>query len=211
MTMEDLYKLLLSVILGGIVGLEREYHEKPAGFRTNLLICMGSTLFTMISLYVGHAFNQDPGRIAAQIISGVGFLGAGAILREGIKVTGLTTAATIWLMSAVGMAIGYGYYSISIGAAGITLLVQIFFTKFEHMLIQIHKRETLRIKCEADFEVVERVYSQIEANGLKILRRKLNKTEGRFLMEVLVVGARNSFGETMQNLLVLEGVSDIEN
>ncbi len=103
-------KLLLACALGGVIGLEREFHHKPAGLRTNMFICLGSALFTILSAHVAAIAGTDPGRIAAQIISGIGFIGAGAILRERGSVVGLTTAATIFVVASIGMAVGMGLY-----------------------------------------------------------------------------------------------------
>ncbi len=118
---EDVIKLLLAVLVGGLVGAEREFRDKAAGFRTIILICVGAALFTMFSLKLGG--DMDPVRIAANIVSGVGFLGAGAIMRAGGRVLGITTASTIWLAAALGMGIGGGYYLLSGAAAGIILIV----------------------------------------------------------------------------------------
>src|SRR6266498_5180258 len=106
-------KLVLAAILGGIIGVEREIRDKPAGLRTNILICVGSTLFMSISTKVAQMLGGDPTRIAAQIISGIGFLGAGAVLHSHGFVLGLTTAATIWVVAGIGMALGSGFYSIA--------------------------------------------------------------------------------------------------
>jgi len=114
---ENILKLIVSLVAGAIVGAEREYKSKNAGFRTIILITVGSTLFTIISFSMAGSF--DPTRIASNIITGVGFLGAGAIFREGLNVKGLTTAATIWIASAIGMAIGAGQYEF----AGVVLLI----------------------------------------------------------------------------------------
>src|SRR4051812_13048584 len=99
---DEVFKLLLSVFLGGAIGLEREISDKAAGLRTNILICLGACLFMMISRGFTGIPVSDPTRIAAQIVSGIGFLGAGAIMREGDRVTGLTTSATIWVVAAIG-------------------------------------------------------------------------------------------------------------
>ncbi|MFQ5702716.1 MAG: MgtC/SapB family protein [Gemmatimonadales bacterium] len=114
-----LWALLLAVILGGAIGLEREIRGKAAGLRTNILICVGATLFTQLSMYLAGT-SGDPSRIAAQIVTGVGFIGAGTILRDRGALTGLTSAATIWLVAAIGIAIGAGWI---LEAAGVTLLV----------------------------------------------------------------------------------------
>ncbi len=111
-------RLLLAAAFGGAIGFEREHAEKPAGLRTLMLVTIGSTLFTMISVY-GFGITADPARVAAQIVTGIGFLGAGTILTSGLNVRGLTTAASIWFTAAVGMALGVGMY---IGAAVATIL-----------------------------------------------------------------------------------------
>ncbi|KAA9346788.1 MgtC/SapB family protein [Larkinella humicola] len=118
---EDILKLLLAMVLGGLIGAEREYRSKSAGLRTTILICVGSALFTIVS----RRFSDDD-RIAANIVNGIGFLGAGIIFRQETSVKGLTTAATIWAVAAIGMAVGGGFYDLAVGGfiiIGATLLV----------------------------------------------------------------------------------------
>jgi putative Mg2+ transporter-C (MgtC) family protein len=112
-------RLLVALILGGVIGLEREYHRHPAGLRTLAMFSVGSCIFTLLGTSFG-SHNTDPTRIAAQVASGVGFLGAGAILRQGTNVHGLTTAASIWVAAAIGVAVGFGLYLLP---AACTLLV----------------------------------------------------------------------------------------
>jgi putative Mg2+ transporter-C (MgtC) family protein len=127
---EALLRLALAAALGAAIGVERELREREAGLRTHLLVSLGSALFTIVSAYGFHAFltsgqsvvRADPTRIAAQIVTGIGFLGAGAIIRQGLSVRGLTTAATLWVVAAVGLAAGAGYYS----AAAITTALVLF-------------------------------------------------------------------------------------
>ena len=107
-------KVILSAILGGAIGLEREFRDKPAGLRTNMLICIGTTLFMIVSTTAAKVLGGDPMRIAAQIVSGIGFLGAGAVLHSHGFVVGLTTAATIWVVAGIGMAVGSGFYGIAV-------------------------------------------------------------------------------------------------
>ena len=120
---EMLLRLLLAAALGAVIGYQRERAGKPAGLRTHVLICVGAALFTVASLY-GFGAGADPARVAAGIVAGIGFLGAGAIMRtgEGI-VAGLTTAATIWVVAAIGLAVGAGLYLASAVATALTLVV----------------------------------------------------------------------------------------
>jgi len=124
-------KLVLAAILGGIIGIEREIRDKPAGLRTNILICVGSTLFMSISTKVAEMLGGDPTRIAAQIITGIGFLGAGAVLHSHGFVLGLTTAATIWVVAGVGMALGSGMYTVAVFTTGMSLLTLYFLSFIE--------------------------------------------------------------------------------
>jgi putative Mg2+ transporter-C (MgtC) family protein len=129
-TAEALLRLLVAAGLGGAIGLERELRDHEAGFRTHLLVSLGACVFTLVSAYAwtDWTFSQssgvvfDPTRIAAQIVTGVGFLGAGAIIVRGISVRGLTTAATLWAVAAIGMAAGTGYYAVGVGAALLVLI-----------------------------------------------------------------------------------------
>ncbi len=125
------FKLLLAAVLGGIIGLEREFRDKPAGLRTNILICVGSTLFMSISTRVAQILGGDPTRIAAQIISGIGFLGAGAVLHSHGFVRGLTTAATIWVVAGVGMALGSSMYGVAVFATAMSVVTLYFLSMIE--------------------------------------------------------------------------------
>jgi len=126
----NLARLSLAAALGGAIGFERELRDREAGLRTHLLVCLGSALFTIVSAYGFRDFltggdqviRADPTRIAAQIVTGIGFLGAGAIIRQGFSVRGLTTAATLWVAAAIGIAAGAGYYSGAVLGTVITLL-----------------------------------------------------------------------------------------
>jgi putative Mg2+ transporter-C (MgtC) family protein len=125
-------RLTLAAGLGGAIGLEREYRRKPAGLRTNMLIALGSALFSVMSVQLGSGAGS-PDRIAAQVVTGIGFLGAGAILRSGENIHGLTTAATIWVNAAIGMAAGLGAYAVASVGAAITLVVLAFLPVMERL------------------------------------------------------------------------------
>ena len=129
-------KLLLACILGGLIGYEREARHKSAGLRTNILVCLGSCLVMMISVDIGDGSGVDSARIAAQVVSGIGFLGAGAIRKEGLSVTGLTTAACLWVVAGVGLAVGLGFYPGAVMTTGFVALVLRVFGRFDSWLVK---------------------------------------------------------------------------
>lgn len=129
---ESIIKLLVAVLVGGLIGLERESVRRPAGFRTHILVCVASALIMDMNLLVANEFvNADPMRLGAQVISGMGFLGAGTILKEGATVSGLTTAAGLWAVACLGLVIGAGYYLLALFAALLMLLTLKTFSQLE--------------------------------------------------------------------------------
>ena len=131
-------RLGLAAVLGGLIGLERDVHGRAAGLRTHLLVSLGSAVFMVLSIFVaatahGPTFTADPGRIAAQVIAGIGFLGAGVIIKEGATVRGLTTSACLWLVASVGMTAGAGYPLVSVITAAFALVGLIVLKSFERL------------------------------------------------------------------------------
>ncbi len=118
---EVVLRLLLAVALGGVVGVERESVDKPAGFRTHILVCVGAALFALVSRDGFFGTGADPARVASNIVVGIGFLGAGTIWRTGVGVQGLTTAASLWSVAAIGTASGIGYYHGAVGATAVVI------------------------------------------------------------------------------------------
>jgi putative Mg2+ transporter-C (MgtC) family protein len=163
---DDILKLLLAVLIGGVIGAEREFRDKSAGFRTLIFICVGACLFTIGSIEMGGP--GDPVRIAAQIVSGIGFLGAGAILRDGLKITGLTTAATIWLVAALGMAVGGGLYALA-GAVTVTVLIVLWiFPRLEGIIDASRETHVYEITCarrEGKIEELERLFRECDLHA----------------------------------------------
>jgi putative Mg2+ transporter-C (MgtC) family protein len=153
---DALLRLTFACGLGAAIGFEREIRDREAGIRTHLLVSLGSALFTIVSAYGFHAFlasgdnvvRADPSRIAAQIVTGIGFLGAGAIIREGLSVRGLTTAATLWVVAAIGMACGAGYYWPAAATTVLTLLALWPLRLLAYRLIEHIKPEENRITVE---------------------------------------------------------------
>lgn len=128
-------KILMACLLGGMVGLERESINRPAGLRTHILVCVGSTLVMCVNAILvttySHTVNLDPGRFGAAVLSGIGFLGAGTIMREGNSVSGLTTAASLWTVACIGIAVGAGYLAVSVFTTLLVLIVLLGFAYFE--------------------------------------------------------------------------------
>jgi len=141
---EDIIKLLIAAGLGALIGIEREYHSKSAGLRTMILISVGSTLFTIISSKLGN----DAGRIAANIVTGIGFIGGGIIFRENNRIVGITTAATAWATAALGMCVGIGFYEIATVSSGIVLFVLYALVPVQDLIKRNNQTRTYRIVCE---------------------------------------------------------------
>ena len=140
---ELIQRLLTAAVLGGVLGFERELRQKSAGLRTNILIAIGSALFTLMSYEIaGDAPGADPSRVAAQIVTGIGFLGAGAIMRTNGGVQGLTTAATVWVNAAVGVAAGGGEYHLAYIATAITVAVLFVLEPVETLIDRRFRKET---------------------------------------------------------------------
>lgn len=143
-------RLLLACILGGLIGFERESMNRPAGFRTHILVCLGSALVMLTSQYIFEQYkgvtNIDPARLGAQVISGIGFLGAGTIIRDGASVKGLTTAASLWAVSCVGIAVGIGFYEGAIVAALVIYITLIMLKRIERNFAKKRQLSIIYIK-----------------------------------------------------------------
>jgi putative Mg2+ transporter-C (MgtC) family protein len=192
-------RLLLAVGLGALIGAEREVSDKPAGLRTNILICLGAALFTLVSVQLGGP-RGDPARIAAQIVSGIGFLGAGAIMRAQGRVLGMTTAASIWMVAAVGMAAGAGRWQLACGGALLALLVLRLFDGFEHLLDRTGVSRTYRIRVANAAHLAE-IRAILRASGMRVLHEKrLRELEGP-LGIWLIIGRRPQQDALVDQLL----------
>ena len=167
------FKLLLSFIIGSAIGLERRRKGQVAGMRTFSLICMGATLAMLISIYIPQEYlglkNGDPGRIAAQVISGIGFLGAGAIIQMKGSVKGLTTAAGIWMTAAIGLAIGSGMYAISLVAALLVLFALKTAEKLELNLFRTGESKIIRLKTEGIVTDLTPYRDDLKAHNIHIV------------------------------------------
>ncbi|MBA3672935.1 MAG: MgtC/SapB family protein [Gemmatimonadaceae bacterium] len=191
-----LVKLLLAVLLGGIIGFEREVAGKPAGLRTNILICVGAALLMDVSIRIGTVDGGprigDPARIAAQIVSGVGFLGAGTIMQSQGMVTGLTSAATIWVVAAIGMTVGAGFYVEGISAGLLVTFVLAGLGGLEHWVRRARRvaSATIRTRVATPREDVATV---LRAHGIAIQNERMFDHPEDRTFEVKLVGPARQF------------------
>lgn len=179
-------RVLLSLLLGGLIGIEREWSNHAAGFRTHILVCLGSTTIMLLSIYgfgdFANEFNvrMDPARLAAQVISGIGFLGAGAIMRTGATVSGLTTAASIWVVAAIGLCVGAGFYYGAVLVAFLVLVSLFVLNKWEKRLPGKRKKHELNVHIKACPGILGKIDMVLHEQGIqfKNLRIESETSEG---------------------------------
>ncbi|RUM32297.1 MAG: MgtC/SapB family protein [Aquifex sp.] len=205
---EAFLRIALAALLGAVIGLERERRKQPAGLRTHAVLSIGATLITLVSIYTSYTYGgltADPSRITAQIVSGIGFLGAGAILRFGVTIKGLTTAASLWSTAGLGIAVGTGMYTLAMFTTFVMLLFLTFVSKIERELLKSKGVVHLKLTISTSPEVLYKVNNLLE-NG-KIL--KAAKKEN--LLEVVIaVQDYGDLPEKLEELLKLKGVKEVE-
>jgi len=199
-------KLALATLVGGLIGAEREYRSKSAGFRTLTLICLGSTIFTIFSQIIGGpTHGNNPDRIAAGIVTGIGFVGAGVIFKgdgSGSKVSGITTAAMIWVTAGLGMAIGSGYLLISVCAAILILLVLFIFMLLEGWIDRINQIHVYKIVCQFESETLHRYEDLFRCHHLKFRRSSQRKSEENLITgEWVVQGSESNHRHCIHEIL----------
>ncbi|MDW7651136.1 MAG: MgtC/SapB family protein [Bacillota bacterium] len=179
---ELMLRLVLAGLLGGFVGYERERHNRPAGLRTHILVCLGSALVMIVSTagFGGEmGVRGDQARIAAQVVTGIGFLGAGTIMRQGSAVRGLTTAASIWVVAAVGLAAGIGLYLAAVTATGLVLLTLFSLSRVEDLLAKGRRKKSLWIRAVDQPGLLGRVGTVLGDHGVGITN--VNLSESNFM------------------------------
>ncbi|MFN7253193.1 MAG: MgtC/SapB family protein [Anaerobacillus sp.] len=176
-TVTIMVRLLFAAILGGIVGVEREYNKHPAGFRTHLLVCVGACLIMLLAMFGFQEYmeqnaefvNFDPSRLAAYVVSGIGFLGAGTIIVQGVSVRGLTTAASIWVVAGIGLSIGVGMYFAGVFTTGIVILSLIFLNRVEDSFFKKKKGlEAVVIHATPQDTTLLSIINILEENQVKV-------------------------------------------
>ena len=197
---EDIiWKIILSIIIGGLIGAEREYRSKSAGFRTLTLICLGATLFTAFSQLIGAPGNMD--RIASNIVTGIGFVGAGVIFKSDFGVSGITTAAMIWTTAALGMGIGAGYELVSSIACGIILIMLFLFSRFERGIDKINQSRNYRIVCEFQNETLQGYESCLKKHSLTFKRDRETKAGNLITGEWMARGSEKNHLKFVNEIL----------
>jgi putative Mg2+ transporter-C (MgtC) family protein len=210
MELDIILKILLAAMLGGIIGLERELSHKDAGLRTNILIAIGSTLITVLSVKIAATSNvADPARLTAQIVTGIGFLGAGAIIQARFAIHGLTTAATIWTVAAIGIAVGSGYYLLAFLVA---ILVLVVLTVFKFLLAYLEKQKQIYVYVIA---TEERASLLVDIRGvltelnIHYSSARLNRHDGRYEFEIVFTTSENKNRDFVEKVMLLQGVKEL--
>lgn len=203
---EDVLRLVLAAVVGGIVGFEREYRDKAAGLRTSVLICIGSALFTLLSFRLGEGNDI---RIAVGIVTGVGFLGAGAIMRESGQVTGLTTASTIWLVAAMGMGIGGGQYLLIAVITVLVMLVLWGMRPVESWVSGLRDERVYHVTLAAGEVSPDKIMAGCAECGLKIGDIRRGKMDGKAVCSWAASGPPDSHQRAQRRLLEDPLVADV--
>lgn len=198
--LELLLQLALATLLGGAIGLERELGGKPAGLRTNILICIGSVIYTKLSITMAGA-NADPTRVAAQIVTGVGFIGAGTILHARGAVVGLTSAATIWVVAAIGVALGAGYYAESLGTTLLVILVLQGLGRVEGFIERQSTKSRLAIHARPDPQALEELETVVRRTGLEIVEQASRRENVDLVVEFHLRGPKRLHDQVIIALL----------
>lgn len=220
-SIEAFVRLTLAGVFGGIIGFEREHSHRPAGFRTHILVAVGAALVMLTSGYIFEAYkgltNMDPARLGAQVISGIGFLGAGTILREGFSVKGLTTAASLWAVSCIGLAVGIGYYE---GAFIATIFIYVTLNFLKRIMVKSGKGNTVNIIVK-ELDTASKKINQIVQDCGAILQRMeieypeknesmLSKNKDKVVLKAFIITQNDRLFRTItEDILAIEEVEEI--
>ena len=204
---EHLLQLLIALVVGSIIGLEREINGKAAGFRTMALICVGSTILTIVSIHIGVEANRD--RIAANILTGIGFIGAGVVFKDGLNVTGITTAATIWVTAALGMCIGSEEYSLAIEGMILTLVVLFLFENLLSIITRKkeHRSYSIYFKKES---IAPQIVTKSNELDLKCVKKNETKNDGKIHLAINLYGTKENIEKFNSFLIDLDNVKSFD-
>ncbi|MBI9013941.1 MAG: MgtC/SapB family protein [Clostridiales bacterium] len=216
-TLETILKIFLACVLGGIIGLERESVNRPAGFRTHILVSVGATIVMITNMelvrIMAETAEVQPGRFGAAVISGIGFLGAGTIIKEGSTVKGLTTAASLWTTACIGLALGSGLYAIALGTTVFVFLTLEFFPKIERKL-STRKYSKIRITTNNEvgqLSLISHTFQQMKVNIIGI-KTEHDLSEDDLVVIVFKIKTSNSYdkNDVLEKITELRGVLEVE-
>ena len=212
-----LFRLIFAAILSGAVGFEREFHGRAAGFRTHILLCVGSTLIMLTSMHIFDLYSSkispDPARIAAGVITGIGFLGAGTIMHSKSTVRGLTTAASLWVVAGIGLAVGSGFYFGSIVTTALTIVTLMFFSRLEYTMIRKDWYKTIVIETKEGVDQLKAIRGLIEDRKSEITDFEVDRA-GDGVNMMLKVGLKlyqlRTADQLIDDLSHLDGVKHVK-
>jgi putative Mg2+ transporter-C (MgtC) family protein len=202
----DIVKVGMAFALGALLGIEREYKKKPAGFRTLIMITVGATLFTILS----NRIAANPDRIAANIITGIGFIGAGVIFKEGVKVSGMTTAATIWISAAIGMATGYGAFPLAISVAVLTLFTLVLLERLEFFFQRFHQVIFYKITFMPDAYSLDELEKKFNEFNIRYIKDDQSKINNQIIVFYQLSARQNEFYNLNDFLLKNQAIVGFE-
>ena len=206
-TYTDVIKILVAFALGAMLGLEREYRSKPAGFRTLIMITVGATVFTILSYRIGSA---TPDRIAANIITGIGFIGAGVIFKEGMKVSGMTTASTIWIAAAIGMSVGYGAYYLAGGVTILVLVILMILSKLERSFDRVHQVKFYKICFCVDEYTIDELERHLAGCDVNYKINKVLKNNNEVIVYYKIGGNQSAYRRMDNYLMETKAIRSFE-
>ncbi len=196
----------MALAIGAIIGAEREYRSKSAGLRTMIMVSLASCLFTILSIKIGV---QNPDRLAANILTGLGFLGAGVIFKDDNRISGITTATTIWMVAALGMAAGAGYEYLACVGIVLVLVVLVFLVYFQERIEAIHQSRNYRILCDYQQETLDKYEELFKQYHMKILRGVQNKTEKQIVGRWVLIGSAQNHKKLTNYLLLDQEIKEL--
>ncbi len=212
-----LFRLIFAALLSGAIGFEREFHGRAAGFRTHILLCVGSTLIMLTSMHIFDLYASkisiDPARIAAGVITGIGFLGAGTIMHSKSAVRGLTTAASLWVVAGIGLAVGSGFYFGSTVTTVLTMITLMFFSRLEHTMIRKDWYKTIVIETKEGIDQLKAIRGLIEERKSEITDFEVDRSKDGLNM-MLKIGLKlyqiRTADQLIDDLMHLDGVKHVK-
>lgn len=202
----DIYHLMMALVIGAIIGTEREYRSKSAGLRTMIMVSLASCLFTILSIKIGV---QNPDRLAANILTGLGFLGAGVIFKDDNRISGITTATTIWMVAALGMAAGAGYEFLAMIGTVLVLIVLVILVYFQNKIEMIHQARTYRILCDYQQETLDKYEELFKHYKMKMIRGVQHKTELQISGVWILIGSAQNHKQLTKYLLQDQSIKEL--